>query len=89
MRRRGRQSRGPVALARLPRSAKPAAVRRDDLFDGIVTIVAEMDVARPSDGAPLYQNAPFESAKAEVTAIPYYLWCNRGPNRMVVWLPES
>lgn len=24
-----------------------------------------------------------------VTAIPYYVWCNRGSNQMQVWLPQK
>ena len=79
----------PVALARLPRAARPSAVKREDLFDGIVAIVADMDVAKQGDDDPLYQNAPFARTTASVTAIPYYLWNNRGPNRMIVWIPES
>ena len=79
----------PVALARLPRDAAPVAERRDDLFDGIVTLAAEMDVAKTDAADPLYQRAPFPTAKAQVTAIPYYVWANRGPARMTVWIPES
>jgi uncharacterized protein len=76
----------PVALARLPRDAEPVAEKRGDLFGGAVAITADMEVAT-ADGA-LYRTAPYGTAKAKVTAIPYYLWANRGPNRMMVWLPE-
>ena len=77
----------PVALARLPKSAAPIAEKRGDLFGGAVAITAEMEVAT-ADGA-LYKSKPFESTKTKMTAIPYYLWANRGPNRMMVWLPET
>jgi uncharacterized protein len=79
----------PIALARLPCNAQPTAQKRKDLFDGAVAIVADMDVADVNSADALYQTEPFETTKAEVTAIPYYLWANRGPNRMMVWLPES
>jgi DUF1680 family protein len=48
-----------------------------------------MDVAKANGADVLYQTKPFETTKAKVTAIPYFLWANRGPNRMMVWLPES
>jgi uncharacterized protein len=79
----------PVALAHLPRNARPTAEKREDLFDGAVAIVADMDVAKVNGAEALYQSKPFETKKTKVTAIPYYLWANRGPNRMMVWLPES
>jgi uncharacterized protein len=78
-----------IALARLPRGALPTAEKRQDLFDGAVAIVAEMDVAKANGANVLYQTQPYETTKAKVTAIPYFLWANRGPNRMMVWLPES
>jgi DUF1680 family protein len=79
----------PIALARLPRSAAVAEERHASFFDGAVTLMAEMDIAEPNGGEPLYHNSPFRTSKAKVKAIPYYLWANRGPNRMMVWLPES
>jgi len=33
--------------------------------------------------------APAAEAPAKMTAVPYYLWNNRGPGRMMVWIPES
>jgi len=37
------------------------------------------------DGAA---SGAYESPKVDLTAIPYYAWCNRGPTEMRVWLPE-
>lgn len=63
---------------------------REDLFDGIVTVVgAASAVEVGASDAPLYANRPFDVRPATVTAIPYFLWNNRGPNRMQVWLPET
>ncbi len=34
-------------------------------------------------------NRPEEENKVELTAIPYYAWCNRTPGAMRVWIPET
>jgi DUF1680 family protein len=82
--------RAPVGEIRLPRQAKLATAERQDLFDGIVAVVAEAEVATTSDwNSDLYRTAPATLAEASITAVPYYLRNNRGPNRMLVWLPES
>jgi DUF1680 family protein len=78
-----------LGLLRLPRDAVLNAVGRVDLFDGIVTIVAEArEMGVDAAAAPLYAYRPFEQHPDTLTAIPYFLWNNRGPNRMQVWLPE-
>ena len=38
---------------------------------------------------PLPQCTPAKTGDAKLTAIPYYLWCNRGPGQMLVWIPEG
>ncbi|MEV6302540.1 beta-L-arabinofuranosidase domain-containing protein [Actinoplanes sp. NPDC051861] len=47
--------------------------------------------ARPGGGAPLYQDlqrtTPASGSPATVTAIPYFLWANRSPGPMRVWIP--
>jgi len=79
----------PVPLLRLPKTATLSPQPNADLFDGIVTIVAEAEVAAVDENASaLYQSEPFARKEARLTAVPYYLWSNRGPNRMAVWLPE-
>jgi DUF1680 family protein len=75
--------------ARLPRDAKIEAREMPHLFDGIVGISAAGKSAGVGWGDRLYRNAPPEDARAELLAIPYYLWCNRGSGRMVVWIPEA
>jgi len=30
-----------------------------------------------------------QTIQKEITAIPYYAWCNRGSNQMQVWLPRA
>ena len=79
----------PVGRARLPRSARIEDVFRKDLFDGIVTLVAEGEAVSDGEDSPLYRTTAPAQSPATWTAIPYYLWNNRTPGRMLVWLPES
>ena len=37
----------------------------------------------------LYRDTPPKAAPATLTAIPYYLWANREPGAMAVWLREG
>ncbi len=47
--------------------------------------------AASADGwnGDLYRSAPPAAAPATLTAIPYYLWANREPGAMAVWLREG
>jgi DUF1680 family protein len=80
----------PVERVRLPRTATVAARQRADLFDGVVTLVADGKAAS-DDGwtDTLYRSEPPQAADATWTAVPYYLWNNREPGRMLVWIPEA
>lgn len=79
---------GP-ARVRLAPDAAIEAVDRAELFDGTVTLVAAgaAAVAAGWDGA-LYRHEPPRREPAELTLIPYYLWDNREPGEMMVWLAE-
>ena len=80
----------PVDRARLPRNAEVIAVDRPDLFDGVITLVGRGTAVGTEDWAGhLYRSKPAAEQPAEWTAVPYYLWNNRGPGKMVVWLPEE
>ena len=65
---------------------------REDLLGGIVTIEGPGYIMIPADD-PLYRSVeePFESGftGAQITAIPYYAWGNRGAAAMRVWLPRT
>ena len=37
----------------------------------------------------LYRSDPPGETPTTLTALPYYLWANRGAGSMLVWLPES
>jgi DUF1680 family protein len=79
-----------IGLLRLPGDAPLQARVRDDLFGGIVAIAAQAQaLGGDAPGAPLYAAQPFAARSAALTAIPYFLWNNRGANRMQVWLPQA
>ncbi len=55
----------------------------DNLLGGITVLKGEADAAyRQKDGS-------VASRPRAITFIPYYAWCHRGANEMVVWIPRS
>ncbi|GGA50635.1 glycoside hydrolase family 127 protein [Pelagibacterium lentulum] len=80
---------GWVQRLRLPRDAELRAETRSDLFDGIVTLKADAIAIEEAEFRELYRTAPPKEDKAELTAVPYYLWANRGQGTMLVWVPEK
>jgi DUF1680 family protein len=80
----------PVARVRLPRTARVAATERRDLFDGIVTVTVDGKAIGGEGWADtLYRTEPPQAVAATWTAVPYYLWNNREPGKMMVWIPEG
>ncbi|OKP95484.1 glycoside hydrolase family 127 protein [Paenibacillus sp. P46E] len=62
----------------------------DSLLGGAVVVKGKgsrIEQAGWSGG--LYSKAKAPVTAAEITAIPYYLWGNRGSGEMKVWIPES
>ncbi|HHY50052.1 MAG TPA: glycoside hydrolase family 127 protein [Alphaproteobacteria bacterium] len=80
---------GRVQRFRLPRAAELRASTRADLFGGIVTLDAEALAVEEAEFKPLYRTEPPLERPARMTALPYYLWANRGPGTMLVWIPET
>ena len=79
-----------IGRLRLPRTAPLRDQKRDDLFEGIVCVAADCRSAITEDWkGDLYRTAPPRETPSKMTAVPYYLWNNRGPGRMVVWIPED
>jgi uncharacterized protein len=88
--------RGCVALERGP---LVYAIETADLRGGVdLESVAIPDGAvprdQPLDGLPgadvgLRVDAVVGGSKAEVDAIPYLAWANRGPGGMRVWIPRA
>ena len=67
----------------LPDDAKLVAEHRDELLGGITVIQGEAQLAvKDEDGN-------IGTRPTGMLAIPYYAWCNRGPNEMNVWLART
>lgn len=79
---------GAVQRLKLPREAKLTAEKRADLFGGAVTLSAPARAIEDGGFSELYRTTPPAETAASLTALPYYLWANRGRGSMVVWIPE-
>jgi DUF1680 family protein len=80
----------PVQTLTLPRGAPLRAEWRDDLFAGVITIAAGAKRVVPGDAeGALYSLSPPGTVDSALTAIPYYLWANREPGSMQVWIAET
>ncbi|MDR3471208.1 MAG: glycoside hydrolase family 127 protein [Devosia sp.] len=81
---------GPVQRLKLPRHAELKSTTRADLFDGVVTITAAAKAIKDGDWTDtLYRSEPPGEGETTLTAVPYYLWANRGQGSMLVWVPEA
>lgn len=67
----------------LPDDARLESEHRPDLLGG-VTVVRGRGVRVGRDERDEIATSP-----TDVTLIPYYAWCHRGPNEMAVWLPRT
>ena len=68
----------------LPEGTQYRSSFQQQLLNGVVSVQATVPVIRiSSDGLSL------TTAMQEVTAIPYFVWCNRGADAMQVWLPRK
>ncbi len=79
---------GRVQRLKLPRNAELKAETRADLFDGAVTLKASALAVKEGDWQTLYRSTPPTDEQTTLTALPYYLWANRGQGSMLVWVPE-
>ena len=80
---------GRVQRFRLPRESELKLSTRADLFDGIVTLSAKAVAIDEADWNTLYRTTAPKQADATLSALPYFLWANRGQGSMVVWVPET
>jgi DUF1680 family protein len=80
---------GFVQRLKISQSAELKSSTRADLFGGIVTLSALGVAIDTSDWHSLYRPERSKEAPATLTALPYYLWANRGKGSMVVWVPEA
>ncbi len=58
------------------------------MYDGVVTLTAAATAFDEREWGGIYRTKPPAEREANLTAIPYYLWANRGQGSMVVWRPE-
>lgn len=86
----GQDQPAPLHRIRLPPDVALTSRFRADLLGG-VAVVEGIGRAASDQGfaETLYRTEPpTEEADAPLSAVPYYIWCNRGPNPMQVWLRE-
>jgi len=74
----------------LPRGARLRVKYDRTLFDGIPVIIASGQ-RRSLEGwkGKLYRPAGSKSRPVTLKAIPYFLWANRRPGEMLVWIREG
>lgn len=74
----------------LPAKARVAVRRDPKLFGGVPVLVTKGNRRSPADWKDtLYRPARHEPLSVPVKAIPYFLWANRAPGEMLVWIRES
>lgn len=79
----GTDNTGKVVNIVLPASAKLTAGKKTVLSENVVSIQAEATVLKVSASGENVQ-----AEKKQITAVPYYVWNNRGAGQMLVWLPQ-
>ncbi len=81
---------GGVHALKLPRNAKLAERYEANLLGGVVTLTAEAerDTAADWDGT-LYRTDPPITERSPLKAVPYFIWDNRDPGDMLVWLRDA
>ncbi len=80
---------GPVSRMRLPSTTVLSSDWQPDLLGGITVVKGQAHIADVANwGNALYRSTPAAESSSPLTAVPYYIWCNRGPNPMRVWLKE-
>lgn len=79
----------PVKRLRLPVGETPQSEWRADLLGGVTVLKSAAMVEDAANwGTALYRTDAAPELPCTLTAVPYYIWCNRGPNPMQVWLRE-
>jgi DUF1680 family protein len=80
----GSDNQGQAWTILLPANAKFTSSYQKDLLNGIVSIQADLPViAAGEDGLSVITRTQ------KVTAIPYFVWCNRAADPMQVWIPQK
>jgi uncharacterized protein len=63
--------------------AKFTTIQQNILSESVIALKTEATTLIPTDDGQFVKKA-----KKTITAIPYYVWCNRGSTQMQVWLPN-
>jgi DUF1680 family protein len=80
----------PVSQLALLLESPIAAMENADLLGGIVALEAEgMETTADDWNGALYRREPPVQRPSQLHAIPYYLWANREPGAMTVWIREA
>jgi DUF1680 family protein len=80
---------GPVQRLTLARGAALTAEPGAGVLGSATVLKAPAKRLAPSDGGGLYSSEPPASQDVVLTAVPYFLWANREPGSMQVWIAES
>lgn len=68
----------------------PMVARHEELLGGLTTITVEGYAESEEFVDDLYSSlGAIETKEATARFIPYYAWCNRGPNSMQVWVRRA
>jgi DUF1680 family protein len=77
-----------VRDVRITSHVKLVSRQKKEMLGGIVTVEGKVRVCPKSRTEQLYREYRAEKAASVFTRfIPYYVWANRGPSEMTVWLP--
>jgi len=79
---------GPVQTLRLPREAALQVEMREESFGAMVISADAVRLDTANWAGTLYSHEAPQTQPAALTAIPYFLWNNRGSGSMSVWIPE-
>ncbi len=78
---------GILQTLSIPENAELEAEFTADRLGGITQIRGRGMITEPTDWKDqLYRRTPHKRKSIEVTAIPYYAWCNREQGQMAVWI---
>lgn len=67
----------------LPKNVTFQEVPQTILTEKVIAIQTEATVIKVSD-----DGSAVSTQKKKISAVPYYIWNNRGPGQMLVWLPQ-
>lgn len=73
----------------LPKEEELTAEFDEELLGGVVKVIGKAKIFDDSNwGNNLYKITPPKETDIQLTAVPYYLWNNRGLGEMRVWINE-